>query len=225
MKIAWISSWPPRPCGIATYSRELVGALRDAGNDVHIICHTDGGDPGEKKVYPVMNIQKVGWDEKIYSVVKEIKPEVVHIQHEYGLYQTHNDHAVGLFRPLFRWKVENRFPLVITYHSVYSSLSRIQAWYMDLMQKLVDAGIVHEYYQWSNLPVNIGCVVENVYVIPHGTKADVSISKQDAKESLGLEGKKVIGMLGWFSSSKGFHRVIKCGMHYLRNLGRIQFLF
>jgi glycosyltransferase involved in cell wall biosynthesis len=219
MKIAWISSWPPRPCGIATYSSELVEALRDAGEDVHIICHPDGGSPGEKNVYPVVNTEEVGWDEKVYSVVKEIKPQVVHIQHEYGLYQTCNDYAAGLFRPLFRWKMAEKFPLVATYHSVYTSLGKVRAWYMDLMQKIVDAGIVHEYYQWVNLPANIGRMVDNVYVIPHGTKLGVSVSKHDAKKSLDLEGKKVVGMLGWFTSTKGFDRVIKMWDSISRKLG------
>ena len=209
MKIAWISSWPPRPCGIATYSMELVEALRASGSEVHIVCHTDGGSPGERQVYPVIDTGQVGWDERLYSVVGKINPDVVHIQHEYGLYQTHNDHAAGLFRPLFRWKVEEKYVCVVTYHSVCRNLSDPIAWYMDLMQRLVDAGIVHELYQWAYLPGNIGRAVDNVYVIPHGTKVDITFSKGDAKRSLGLSGKKVIGMIGWFTSTKGFHRVIE----------------
>lgn len=209
MKIAWISSWPPRPCGIATYSLELVEAIRKKGNDVHIICHPDGGSPGEKNVYPIMNTKEIGWDEEVYSTVKKINPDIVHIQHEYGLYQTNKDMATGLFRPLFRWKMEANFPLVVTYHSVYSTLDKMRACYMDLMQKLVDAGVVHQIYQWVNLPVNVGYVMDNIYVIPHGAKEEIKINREDAKKSLNLEGKRIVGMLGWFTPTKGFHRVIK----------------
>ncbi|MCD6574668.1 glycosyltransferase, partial [Candidatus Aerophobetes bacterium] len=143
MKIAWVSSWPPRPCGIATYSLELVDALRKKGGDVYIVCHTDGGKPGEKDVYPVINLDEVDWAEKLYSIVGEIKPDIVHIQHEYGLYSVNGDYSAGLLRPLFRWKLDDSFPVVITYHSVYSKMDRARAMFMDLMQRLVHAGIVH----------------------------------------------------------------------------------
>ena len=61
MKIAWLSSWPPRPCGIATYSDELIRALRNANHTVDVICHPDGGRPGEKHVYPVMKTTVLTW--------------------------------------------------------------------------------------------------------------------------------------------------------------------
>ncbi len=209
MRIAWISSWAPRPCGIASYSAELVKVLRKKGNQVHIVCHPDGGSPGEKHVHPVMDTQEPGWDEAVYKTVKEIKPDVVHIQHEYGLYQTNRDHGVGLFRPLFRWKIDRKFPVVVTYHSVYERLNTMMSRYMDVMQGLVDAGIVHEAYQWLNLPVHLGRVPHNVYVIPHGAKEKVRITRQKAKKKLRLENKKVIGMIGWFHRAKGFHRVLE----------------
>jgi len=209
MKIAWVSSWPPRPCGIATYSSELVHALRSAGNEVHIICHTDGGTPGEENVHPVIDTQHAGWDEEVHRAVKEISPEVVHIQHEYGLYATMGDHAASLFRPLFRWKVEEKFPVVVTYHSVYTRLNKMMRYYMDVMQNLVDGGTVFEPYQWAYLAVNIGRVVDNVYVIPHGAKGATHASKEDSRKSLNLQGKKVVGLLGWFTETKGFHRVIE----------------
>ena len=60
MKIAWLSSWPPRHCGIATYSTELAEALRLEGNEIHIVCHPGGGAPGEKNVYPVLDTDRHG---------------------------------------------------------------------------------------------------------------------------------------------------------------------
>ncbi|MGD8974546.1 MAG: glycosyltransferase [Desulfobacterales bacterium] len=209
MKIAWLSSWPPRPCGIATYSEELITALRKAQNDIHVICHPDGGRPGEKNVYPVMSTEVPGWDEAVYDEVQKINPDIVHIQHEYGLYQASADHASGLFRFLFRLQVQGKYPAVITYHSVYSRLNPMIRLYMDVMQRLVQAGIVHAEYQWVNLHANLGRVVDNVYVIPHGAATGVSISKKQAKKKLGLEGKLVLGMIGWFTQTKGFDRVLK----------------
>jgi 1,2-diacylglycerol 3-alpha-glucosyltransferase len=209
MEIAWLSSWPPRSCGIATYSEELISALRKAQNDIHVICHPDGGRRGEKNVYPVMNTETPGWDEAVYDKIQKINPDIVHIQHEFGLYQTSGDHAAGLFRFLFRLQVQGKYPAVITYHSVYSRLSPMIRLYMDVTQRLVQAGIVHAEYQWMNLHANLGRIVNNVYVIPHGAAAGVSISKTLAKKKLGVEGKLVLGMIGWFTQTKGFDRVLE----------------
>jgi len=219
MKIAWLSSWPPRHCGIATYSAELVEALRREKNEIHILCHPDGGVPGEKNVYPVVDTDRHGWDEVMYDTVRKIRPDVVHIQHEFGLFRTSDDHASGLLRPLFRWKVEGKLPVVITYHSVYTELSFMIRSYMDVVLSLTDAGIVHALYQWAHLPVNLGRVVDNVYVIPHGAAVHKTIPKDQAKEALGLKGRRVLGMLGWFTPTKGFHRVLSLWDEISRRLG------
>jgi glycosyltransferase involved in cell wall biosynthesis len=166
-----------------------------------------------------MDTLEPGWDEAVYETVKEIKPDVVHIQHEYGLYQTNRDHGVGLFRPLFRWKMDREFPVVVTYHSVYERLNTMMSRYMDVMQGLVDAGIVHEAYQWLHLPVHLGRVHDNVYVIPHGAKERVRITRKKARESLGLQNKKIIGMIGWFHHAKGFHRVLEMWDSVAERLG------
>ncbi len=209
MKIAWLSSWPPRHCGIATYSEELIAALSKTKNEFHIICHPDGGRRGEKNIYPIIATEAHGWDQKVYDTVQKINPDVVHIQHEFGLYHTAGDHASGLFRLLFMLRVQRRYPVVITYHSVYSKLNPMIRLYMDIVQRLVSAGIVHAEYQWMNLHGNLGRVVDNVYIIPHGAAAGVSISRKEAKKRLGLEDKLVVGMLGWFTPTKGFDSVIE----------------
>lgn len=220
MKIAWMSSWPPRHCGIATYSEELISALRKAKNNIHVICHPDGGRPGEKNIYPVMNTDVAGWDELVYDTIQKINPDIVHLQHEYGLYQTSGDQASGLFRLLFRLHVQGKYPAVITYHSVYTRLNPMMRLYMDVMQRLVQAGIVHAEYQWMNLHANLGQVVDNVYIIPHGAAATVSIPSKEAKKKLGLEGRRVVGMLGWFTPSKGFDSVLEIWDDLAPDLGK-----
>ena len=219
MKIAWLSSWPPRHCGIATYSAELVEVLRREGHEIHIVCHPDGGAPNEENVYPVIDTNRHGWDEDVYNTVKSIDPEVVHIQHEFGLYNTSGDKASGLFRPMFRWKAQGTPAVVVTYHSVYTELNFVIRSYMDVMQQLADAGIVHAEYQWAYLHTNLGRIVDNVYVIPHGASTGATVSRDEAKEALGLTGKKVLGMIGWFTPTKGFHRILAIWDHLSEQLG------
>jgi len=214
MRIAWVSSWLPRQCGIATYSLDLVTALRHLGHDVQVVCHTDGGQPGEKDVHPVIpikpgtiEIDKPEWCEILYKELEKINPEVVHIQHEYGLYTYHNDYSSGLLRTLFVWRVNHEAPVVITYHSVYTTLSKSERLFMDISLNLASAGIVHEEYQRIYLPHNIGRVPRNVFVVHHGGK-ELHPYPQ-AKTDLGLDGQKVVGMIGWWEPNKGFDKVIR----------------
>ncbi len=80
---------------------------------------------------------------------------------------------------------------------------------MDIVQKLVDAGIVHELYQYVHLPLNLKRVVSNVYVIPHGAKYMRRYHKASFKEKLGFKAThKVIGLLGWFDPCKSFEKVL-----------------
>lgn len=217
MKIVMVTSWLPRHCGIATYSEDLVRALRNLGHEVHIVCHTDGGRKGEENVYPVLNITKPGWDEVLYKTVKKIAPDIVHIQHEYGLYIHNNDSTSSLLRCLFKWKVECDLATVMTYHSVYTTLTSMESAYMDATLNLLNIGIVHEEYQWAYLPHNIGRVAKNVYVISHGAK-ELQIPK-DTKKEFSLKKKKVVGMMGWWEADKGFDRVVKLWPDISKKLG------
>ncbi len=224
MKIVMVTSWPPRHCGIATYSQDVVKALRKEGHEVHIVTFTDcKGKKGDKFVHPVLKVKKnkelvdAGWDHKLFETIARIEPDVVHIQHEYGLYLYDDDHSAGLLRPFFKWKVETEIPTVVTYHSVYTVLDRVEAIYMDVALELTNACIVHEEYQKNNLPINIGRVPDNVYVIPHGAKDLVPFI--GSKEKYGIAGKKVVGLIGWWEPNKGFERVVKIWSKIKKDLG------
>jgi glycosyltransferase involved in cell wall biosynthesis len=159
-----------------------------------------------------------GWDQKLFEAIAKIGPDVVHVQHEYGLYIYDDDHSSGLLRPFFKWKVQTETPVVVTYHSVYTVLDRVESIYMDVALKLTDACVVHEEYQKNNLPINIGRVANNVYVIPHGAKDMVPYA--NAKEKFGLGGKRVVGLIGWWEPNKGFERVVKVWHKIRKELGQ-----
>lgn len=220
-----VTTWPPRFCGIATYSDELVTALRQAGADVEIICHKDGGRPGEPKVHPVIDMTKPGWYYPLYQAVELIQPDVIHIQHEYGIYSTlladqmfyyGPDRSFTISDPLFRFQIERK-PVVVTYHSVFSHLKRNERIYLDVTTKLAAANILHEPYQAESLPANLVRETPNVFVIQHGAPEYDQLP--DGKAEYGLSGKKVLGVVGWWEPNKCIPRVISWWPEIKADLG------
>ncbi len=218
LKIVLVSTWPPRKCGIATYSADLVSALRKLGHEVHIVCHLDGGIPGEKNIYRAIDMRRYDWFVPMYRTIEKVDPDIVHIQHEFAIYTpligTKYDFSPEnsfsfLADPILRWKIERR-PTAITYHSVYSKMTLPEAIYYDHIMGLATANIVHEPYQKEGLTKNLGRKIHNIFVIPHGAWGlDKLLSKKEQKKIRGWEEKKVVGLFGWWEPNKAFERVIE----------------
>ena len=87
-----------------------------------------------------MEVEKVGWHRDVFNTITMLTPDVVHLQHEYGLYDIDDQLSTDLLDLLVLLHLNN-VPTVITYHSVYSTLSKKELVFMNLSLQLVDAGI------------------------------------------------------------------------------------
>jgi glycosyltransferase involved in cell wall biosynthesis len=214
LTICMVTPYPPRFGGIATYADELIHAIKSYGHTVYVICNpdvSDGGHGGQEGVFPAMDVEKIGWHNDVFKAIKNVDPDVVHIQHEYGLYDIDDKFSTDLLDLLVLLNLD-RIPTTITYHSVYSTLSSKEHVFMNLSLQLVDAGIVHEELQKIFLPVNLGWVPQNLHVIPHGAKMAGKVGVPDeaeAKKLYGLSGKDVVMCLGWWEPYKKFEDVVK----------------
>lgn len=211
-KVVWISSYLPRSCGIAFYSEHYINALKKYAKksrkkvSFKIISHTDA----KLADYPIIdNIRDKKWHLKVLKAIKKEKPDIVHIQHEYGLYETYqdcNERVVELIKLIKKEKI----PVVMTYHSVYEKLQKCHANFVSESLKELDAGILHEDYQKKALKKNIGWQPENVYILPHGSREDIKIDKKEAREDLGYtQDELVVGTAGLASERKGFRTLIR----------------
>lgn len=213
LRICFVSPYPPRFGGIATYSHELIDGITKRGHTVCIICNPDldeGGHAGQKNVFAAMDTQKEGWHKQVLDVIKKLTPDVVHVQHEYGLYDIDGVLSTDLLDLLVRLNLL-RIPTVVTYHSVYSTLNEKECVFMNLSLQLIDAAVVHEELQKIFLPVNLGWVPQNVSVIPHGAQVLEAGGVPDvleAKKQYNLAGKDVVLCLGWWEQYKRFEDVV-----------------
>jgi len=199
-----VTSWD-RHCGIYTYSRPLVEEMRKQGHDVHVVAHTDA--TASKNVHPVIDLSRPEWYTALEQIVDELRPDLVHIQFEYGLFARRRSggsvgsgalEAFELAVPLFRWKLTGQ-ATVMTMHSDNEGVADRLA-YIDVIGRLVGASIVHTPY--AAKPSG------DVRVIPH--MAPEQASFPNAKERFGYPGRLVVGMVGypeWYKRYDWFVRL------------------
>src|SRR6476646_3185817 len=124
MRMAIISTYPPRPCGIGTFSRDLRSALMEVdpslGIDVVAIVRDHHSSP-EPEVLSVIR-QDVRADYVAVPALLDGRgTDVVLIEHEYGIFGGDaGSYVLSLVQEL-------RQPFVVTLHTVLSTPTARQA--------------------------------------------------------------------------------------------------
>ena len=198
MRIGFISTYPPIECGIATYTQSLNDSLRALENETFVMSQF--GAQGEQ-VFPIYHPDQP-FASNVFATSTRMTPDVVHIQHEYGLYGPQR--GVEVIDLMLRYRLVD-IPVVVTLHTVYTELKREEKLILSHVVQDSTAIIVHEEFQKKTLVENFGAE-SKIHVIEHGVREMSPIP--NAKQKLGLEGKKVIMLCGYFRKTKGFHRVL-----------------
>jgi len=199
MRIIYISTYPPTECGIATYTEYLQTELRKSGDEVYVLSQSGGkGD----NVFEVYNPDDKDIAYKLFHMVSKLTPDLIHIQHEFGLFGYERGIQVVDF--LLRCKLAD-VPVITTLHTVYRNPEWKERFITSEILRLSKEIIVHEHYQKEFLETEYKCL-KTIHVIPHGVRRTENI--KTAKELLGLSSKKVVLLAGYFRTSKHFEKMI-----------------
>jgi glycosyltransferase involved in cell wall biosynthesis len=120
MHILMVSTeYPPMLGGIGRYTANLTKELQRLGLDIHIVCDEKGnGD------FPTISPNNAYNSDVLLKIVNEIKPDIVHVQFDPGLYGLILDSK----DPRKAWTYIDQFytkckiPIVTTFHSGYLTL-------------------------------------------------------------------------------------------------------
>ena len=200
MRIALISTYPPIECGIGTYAQFLTDALKNTNNRIMII--SQNGAQGEG-VFPAYNADDPNPAKKIFDITMKLTPDIIHIQHEYGLYGELD--GIAVLELIHRFKASN-LPVVATFHTVFKSPEFRRKYILEIMCRNLDGIIVHEPCHIDYLIDIYGCDKGKIFLIPHGVRLEKPI--KDAKAKLKLSGKKVILLFGYFRDTKRFEKIL-----------------
>lgn len=203
--VCFISTYPSTPCGIATYTRYLVGAVRKVEPQIEIsVLAEHGADETKTSRFQVLPIfhRENSYPETLGQALSQLSPDVVHIQHEFGIFG-HDERFVELLRQAKSLGIK----VVLTPHTIYPNEpfepreleDKIQGYTQQQAARLCDAVILHQQSMKTAL-VEQGVNEKSLHVIPHGTELLKRVSKTAARKRLGLPQKGrnilVFGFLG-----------------------------
>lgn len=200
-EILIITTYPPRECGIATYSQDLIFALNNKFTksfDVKI-CALE--TEHEKYFYDnnVNYVLETDNQNSYATLAKNINENptisMVLIEHEFGLFKTNETDFIQLLQTINK-------PIIVALHTVLPNPDKaLQA----IMQNINDN--VNSFIVMTN---NSSKILQEVYhidankvsVIPHGTHLVEHSNKEVLKEKYNVAGRKVISTFGLLSSGK-----------------------
>ncbi|NOY76151.1 MAG: glycosyltransferase [Kiritimatiellaeota bacterium] len=200
MRIAYISTYPPIECGLATYTSFLVEAMSSTPNELQIISQYGAEGDNVHQAYSPMDGDL---SKKIFDMTVKVTPDIVHLQHEYGLYGEID--GIAVLDLIYRFK-STATPVVATLHTVHSEPQFRIKMILTTMCRELDAIIVHQKSHSELLQSVYGVPRSKIHVIPHGARDIPPV--ENAKVKLGLSGKKVALLVGYFRPTKCFDRIV-----------------
>ena len=222
-EILVLSSFPPRECGIATYSEDLITALnKKFGSSFHIkICALESGKASYTYKPEVIYVMDTSVAENFAETAGKInqndKIDMVLIQHEFGFFQKQKKAFIDFLHQLTK-------PVTIVFHTV---LPHPDMALKDEVQNIVNACgaiIVMTHYAETVLTNHYDIPHSKIAVIAHGTHLVPHLSKDFLKEKYKLTGKKVLTTFGLLSSGKSIETTLKALPGIAAEIPEVMFL-
>ncbi|HLW03145.1 MAG TPA: glycosyltransferase family 4 protein [Ktedonobacterales bacterium] len=201
--IAFLASFPPRECGIATFTADLAEAVDNAGllaQSSQVIAVNPGGRQYSYGSRVRWTIERDDLESyrRAARAINRSRVQLVSIQHEYGLFGgEYGGYLLAFLRALDK-------PVTLTMHTVLEhpdpAMQRVTEELAQAVSSVVVLAerartILSEYYPRVD--------TDKVHFIPHGTPEVPYAPTAPFKKVLGLEGRTVLATFGLLGPDKG----------------------
>lgn len=203
--IAMLGNFPPRQCGIATFTQDSWLALKLAAPDARIDLYAM--DDGQVSGYPaevtaLLPEQDVTAYRRLAERINSGGARLLWIQHEFGIFGgPAGDYLLELLDAL-------EIPFAVTLHTLLEQPDDDQRRVMRTLLRRAAAVIVMAAKGREILTACYGCSAEKIFVIPHGIPDQPLFASDEAKLELGFGGRKLILTFGLLSPDKGIADMI-----------------
>jgi len=210
MKLAYIGTYPPRECGIGTFTRNLFNSM---------LVKTENNGPENSGFVVALNDNDLVYDyppevkltirqENQEDYIKAAKyinlsgADICILEHEFGIYGGQS--GVYILPLLHRLEI----PLIVTLHTILKNPSYNEKAILSEICKMAHTLVVMTNKAITFLVEIYDVPKDKIELIEHGVP-DIYFNQEESKKEFKLEHRKVLLTFGFIGRNKGIETVIK----------------
>lgn len=209
MKISFIGTFPPRECGIGTFTKNLFDAMMAAPdaegpNQGLVIAMDDHGQHYDYAGEVKLTIRQEEQADYLQAAnfINISGSDVCLLQHEFGIFGGRN--GIYILPLLHRLKI----PLIVTLHTVLKNPSYTERAVMIEICKIAQSVVVMSRTAIAMLVEGYGVPENKIIQIAHGVP-DIQFDHREAKKEFKLTSSYVLLTFGFIGRNKGIEVVLK----------------
>ncbi len=208
IKMLIVSSYPPRECGLATFSNDIVNSVKKVfGNTLPIeVCALQNNKRqfkyGDEVKYTISSKSIEDYRLVAENINERNDIGLVCIQHEFGLHGgEYGDYFLVFLLALNK-------PIVTVFHTVLPEPDEKRKKVVQAIVDLSNRIVVLTNKSHEILMTQYGCQKSKINVIPHGTHIVLWEQKELLKDKYHFSNKIVMSDFGLVSENKGLETVL-----------------
>lgn len=204
MNVGFLSTYPPRECGIATFTQDLLREMEQLDSvKTGVVAISDGSyDYGNEVLLELLQHNR----EDYKSVAQKINSagfDVLMVEHEYGIYGGDcGEYVLDLLDKV-------GIPVAVTLHTVLPAPTEKQRVILNRLCRAGDRIIVMSQSSKHLLEEIYKVPPEKIQVIHHGVPSFPVLSREELKAQYGFSGRIVISTFGMLGPGKGLEYAIE----------------
>jgi len=202
---AFISSFVPRECGLATFTEDVINAVSAHG----VVCKVIAMDrPGQVYHYDrrvIATVQENRLTDYVHAadVINRGRYQILSVQHEYGIFGGETCFDLAEFLKLVN------VPVVTTLHTILRKPSPAMRRNLRLVADRSAAIVVMNELAVGVLEAIYGIEPGKIAMVHHGAPVIPATRRQLIKEHFNLHDRRIISTFGLLSSGKGLEYAIQ----------------
>ncbi len=207
-EILFITTYPPRECGIATYSQDLIVALNNKFNNSFRISVCAIESDTEQHFYPENVKYTLNTDDSsdfdyiANRINNDAAVRIVLVQHEFGLFRNNDQKFREFLRAINK-------PVMVVFHTVLPNPDVLFKIKVALIADIAQCIIVMTNSSARILANEYQIPTSKIVVIPHGTHLVPHADKAYLKQKYNVTGRTVLSTFGLLSSGKSIETTLE----------------
>lgn len=207
-EVLFIASYPPRACGIATYSQDLIDAISNKFDSSFSlkVCALEEEETArtypEEVKYTLRSSDPEAYIQLAQKINEDEATKMVFVQHEFGLYGgEYGEYLLGLLRALEK-------PALVTFHTVLPKPDKKRKKTVQDIVETCAQTIVMTKHSSNLLQAEYNVAEDQISIIPHGTHMVSWKNKLQVKKANHLENRLILSTFGLLSPNKSIETAL-----------------